>query len=122
MATHDVPIPPSDHSDSVSVHSVAQPGENVAPSLAKDAELITSQGNVITKDGTLVVTHESTSSLNNPFKDPEVREYYKGVYEDAKYECRHVFNADATWSEEEEKKVIRKLDMRGKNGHIIAQT
>ncbi|KAF1816976.1 MFS general substrate transporter [Eremomyces bilateralis CBS 781.70] len=46
----------------------------------------------------------------NPFADPQVRDYYIGVYEKAKYECRHAFDADATWTKEEEKKIIRKLD------------
>lgn len=46
----------------------------------------------------------------NPFKTPEVAERWMAVYEKAKYECRHVFDPALTWSEEDEKKIIRKLD------------
>ncbi|KAF1808376.1 allantoate permease [Eremomyces bilateralis CBS 781.70] len=46
----------------------------------------------------------------NPFEDPQIRDYYVGVYEKAKYECRHVFDAEATCTEEEEKKIVKKLD------------
>jgi len=48
----------------------------------------------------------------NPFLDPDVAEHWRQVYEDAEYECRHVFDPHLTWSEEEEKTVIRKLDWR----------
>lgn len=48
----------------------------------------------------------------NPFEDPDVAERWIATYEESKYECRHVFDPTITWSEEEEKKVIRKLDFR----------
>jgi hypothetical protein len=35
------------------------------------------------------------------------------VYEKAQYECRHVLDADLTWTKEEEKKLVRKLDWHG---------
>ncbi|KUI73399.1 hypothetical protein VM1G_09109 [Cytospora mali] len=47
---------------------------------------------------------------NNPFHDPEVVERWVATYEEVKYECRHVFDPTLAWSEEEEKKIIRKLD------------
>lgn len=69
---------------------------------------------MITKDGVVVSTEDSDHSLStNVFQDPEVRAYYVGVYEKAKYECRHVFDADLTWTKEEERKLVRKLDWRG---------
>ncbi|CAK7274547.1 hypothetical protein SEPCBS119000_006230 [Sporothrix epigloea] len=46
----------------------------------------------------------------NPFADPEVAEHWRGVYEKANYECRHVFDPSFTWAEEEERKLVRKLD------------
>jgi hypothetical protein len=49
---------------------------------------------------------------DNPFLDPDVEQYWKNVYEQSQYECRHVFDANATWTEEEEKAIIRKLDWR----------
>ncbi len=48
----------------------------------------------------------------NPFADPATAEHWRQVYEKSKYECRHVFDPSLTWSEEEEKKIVRKLDWR----------
>lgn len=86
-----------------------------APRVILDnAELVTARGNIVTKDGVVVSTEDSDTSLStNVFKDPEVRDYYVGVYEKAQYECRHIFDADLTWTKEEEKKIVRKLDWRG---------
>ncbi|KAI0593862.1 major facilitator superfamily domain-containing protein [Biscogniauxia sp. FL1348] len=47
---------------------------------------------------------------NNPFKDPTRAAHWKQVYEDSQYECRHVFDPTITWTEQEEKRIIRKLD------------
>ena len=49
---------------------------------------------------------------SNPFLDPKVAEHYRQIYEDAKYECRHVFDPSLEWTAEEEKNVVRKLDWR----------
>ncbi|KXJ87920.1 major facilitator superfamily domain-containing protein [Microdochium bolleyi] len=48
----------------------------------------------------------------NPFTKPDVAEYWKGVYDDAQYECRGAFDPKLEWTEEEEKQLIRKLDWR----------
>jgi hypothetical protein len=48
----------------------------------------------------------------NPFLDPEVSEHWRQAYEKSQYECRHVFDPTLTWSKEEEKKLIRRLDWR----------
>ena len=53
---------------------------------------------------------ESLALGKNPFLDPKVAEYWRGVYDNANYECRHVFEPLLTWSEEEERKLVRKLD------------
>lgn len=64
---------------------------------------------------------ESTSSISsrefskeskNPFEDLSVAEYYRNFYESCKYECRGVFDPEFTWTEEEGKNLIRKLDWR----------
>lgn len=59
-----------------------------------------------------VATADEDFAGKNPFSDPEVAAYWKGVYDDATYECRHVFDPNLTWSPEEEKRIIRKLDWR----------
>ncbi|KAL2826894.1 major facilitator superfamily domain-containing protein [Aspergillus cavernicola] len=66
------------------------------------------------KDGYHIETLEDDegSSQRNPFIDPEVAERYTLIYEKAEYECRHVFDPTLTWTREEEKAVIRKIDWR----------
>lgn len=88
-------------------------GGIVPRALLQDAELVTAEGNVITKDGVVSIEQSDKSLSTNIFSDPEVKAYYIKVYEKAKYECRHVFDADLTWTKEEEKKLVRKLDWRG---------
>lgn len=48
----------------------------------------------------------------NPFLDPVVAEHWRKVYEEADYECKDAFDPHVTWTEEEEKAVIRKIDFR----------
>jgi hypothetical protein len=48
----------------------------------------------------------------NPFLDPDVAAHWTAVYEASQYECRHVFDPELTWTEEEEKKLVRRLDWR----------
>lgn len=65
-----------------------------------------------------VVTNTSTSEVSsddyngNPFLDPQVAEHWRLTYEKSQYECRHVFDPTLTWSEEEEKRIVRRLDWR----------
>jgi len=87
--------------------------EVVTKDVLESAEVVTERGNVVTKDGIVVSARDSDSSLStNPFLDPEIEAHFIAVYEGAKYESRHVFDASLTWSKEEEKKLIRKLDWR----------
>ncbi|ODV77902.1 MFS general substrate transporter [Suhomyces tanzawaensis NRRL Y-17324] len=51
-------------------------------------------------------------SYNHIFRDPAVAEHYRGVYEKCEYECRHLFDPEYTWTKEEEKKVVWKLEWR----------
>ncbi len=48
----------------------------------------------------------------NPFLDPDVAEHWATVYEKSRYECRHVFDPSFTWTEEEERTLVRRLDWR----------
>ncbi|KAH8165214.1 hypothetical protein CIB48_g3022 [Xylaria polymorpha] len=48
----------------------------------------------------------------NPFSNPHVAAQWKKVYDDCQYECRYVFDPTVEWTEEEEKRVIRKVDWR----------
>ena len=61
-------------------------------------------------DGT--TSSEHSVDEKNPFSDPKVAEYYKGVYESSQYECRDAFDAELEWTPAEEKRIVRKLDAR----------
>ena len=70
----------------------------------------------IMKDGTWVSSEEADIGIeetaNNPFANPDVAVYWKRVYDEAHYECRHILNPKITWTEEEEKALVRKLDWK----------
>ncbi|ODV86306.1 hypothetical protein CANARDRAFT_197159 [[Candida] arabinofermentans NRRL YB-2248] len=53
-----------------------------------------------------------TLDSNNPFSNPVVEKHYAELYESTKYECRHHFDAKFTWTPEEEKNVVWKLEWR----------
>ncbi|KAI0814021.1 major facilitator superfamily domain-containing protein [Xylaria sp. FL0064] len=57
-------------------------------------------------------SEEDLSFKDNPFADPRSATQWKQVYDDCNYECRHVFDATLDWTEEEEKRIVRKLDWR----------
>ena len=104
----------TEDSDSISESRLEKTVSKVPGAVLKDAELVTEKGHVVTKDGVLISTHESDPNIkSNPFSDPEVKAYYIELYEKSQYECRHVFDAELTWTEEEEKKLVRKLDWHG---------
>lgn len=48
----------------------------------------------------------------NPFKDPSIAKYYTNLYESTKYESRGAFDPEFEWTKEEEKSVLRKIDLR----------
>lgn len=52
------------------------------------------------------------SDEKNPFRDPAIAQHWTEVYEKSQYECRHVFDPSLSWTEEEERRLIRKLDWR----------
>lgn len=53
---------------------------------------------------------EGEALLKNPFLDPDVADHWATVYEKSQYECRHVFDPTLAWTEEEENKLVVKLD------------
>jgi hypothetical protein len=52
------------------------------------------------------------SSDEHIFKDPTVANHWRGIYEKANYENRHRFDPEFIWTAEEEKKLVRKIDLR----------
>ncbi|CDO93559.1 unnamed protein product [Kluyveromyces dobzhanskii CBS 2104] len=59
-----------------------------------------------------VEQYSVSSSLDdfNIFKDPCIAQHYSEVYEKCEYECRHLFDPEFTWTKEEEKRVVWKID------------
>lgn len=55
---------------------------------------------------------DSVPDIENPFLETETAEYWRQVYENCQYECRHVFNPKLEWSAKEEKELVRKLDWK----------
>ncbi|KAK3360513.1 major facilitator superfamily domain-containing protein [Lasiosphaeria hispida] len=52
------------------------------------------------------------STEEHLFKDPTIADYWRGVYDKASYENRHRFDPEFQWTAEEEKKLVRKIDLR----------
>ncbi|KAF2825787.1 MFS general substrate transporter [Ophiobolus disseminans] len=52
------------------------------------------------------------SHEDHVFKDPVTAQYWREVYDRAQYEGRHRFDPSFTWAAEEEKRLVRKLDLR----------
>jgi hypothetical protein len=77
------------------------------------SKLITATGKRTPKYVEAFVGDENGAiNRDNPFLDPAVAARFAEVYEKSQYECRHVFDPHLTWTKEEEKRVIRKLDRR----------
>jgi hypothetical protein len=90
-------LPTAAQVDTVSIQSLDRIGDKPPQGLAKDAEHVTARENIISKDGVVFSSNDSDDSLaGNIFADPEVAAYYKDVYENAQYECRHVFDPTGT--------------------------
>lgn len=87
-----------------------------------NATLVTKSGIVISEDGVIIkdsdlaghkTDEESTGEkLPHVFKDPEVAEYYRNLYEKSQYECRGRFDPDFEWTPEEEKKIVWRLEYK----------
>ncbi|KAF8867334.1 allantoate permease [Acephala macrosclerotiorum] len=107
---------PNDEAEDIGRSPQDSEKKNVASNLPneKAKEGIAQNGTLATGDlvnqGLAVSDEESDASSKNIFVDPDVAAHYVSVYEKAHYECRHVFDPDLTWTKQEEKTVIRKLD------------
>jgi hypothetical protein len=80
-------------------------------------DALTSFSDPLPKDRDLIFNvsdsdEEGLALKKNPFLDPDVAEYWAAKYEKSQYECRQVFDPSFTWTEEEERKLVRKLDWR----------
>ncbi|EGW31204.1 uncharacterized protein SPAPADRAFT_72059 [Spathaspora passalidarum NRRL Y-27907] len=55
---------------------------------------------------------ESIADSSKKQYDPQVEEYYHKVYSSCNYECYSEFDPQFEWTEDEEKKIVKKLDYR----------
>ncbi|KAK6884880.1 putative transporter [Candida tropicalis] len=55
---------------------------------------------------------ESDQLAKNPFLDPKVAEYYGNLYKSSNYESYSAFDPHFEWTKEEEKKVVKKINIR----------
>ncbi|SCU95707.1 LAFA_0G01772g1_1 [Lachancea sp. 'fantastica'] len=77
------------------------------------AELSDDKNQIVVEDAEFETSsQESDNSNRNPFVDPYLEKYYRKVYADCEYECLHAFDPGFKWSQEEEKKLLRKVDWR----------
>ncbi|KAF4119913.1 Major Facilitator Superfamily [Geosmithia morbida] len=80
----------------------------------KDAPLKGSVDPEVTSAGQSTTDRDSQdgSSSTHIFSDPTVANWWRKRYEDAEYENRHRFDPSYTWKPEEERKLLRKIDLR----------
>ncbi|ODV80732.1 putative permease [Suhomyces tanzawaensis NRRL Y-17324] len=65
---------------------------------------------IVVSDSHIDLESSNDLSENHIFKDPEVAEYYRQLYDKTQYECRDWFDPDFTYTKQEERKVVRKND------------
>jgi hypothetical protein len=83
--------------------------EKVAPTAGLDSKDFSNTA--LSQDATSsdASNDQERAAGDHVFSDPKVAEYWRGVYENAQYECRHRFDPSATWALEEEKKLRRRV-------------
>ncbi|KAK6459991.1 putative allantoate permease [Scheffersomyces coipomensis] len=67
---------------------------------------------LINSDVETITSSVDSVDSKNPFLDPIVADHYRQLYENSKYECRSAFDPALEWTQEEETKLVRKLDFR----------
>lgn len=88
-------------------------GDAVERSVTLDPEKINA-----TADPAADTDSQSVGDLDGPnsrqhvFSDPLAAEHWRNIYEKAGYENRHRFDPEFTWTAEDERKLVRKVDLR----------
>nr|UYO77175.1 major facilitator superfamily transporter (MSF) [Trichoderma calamagrostidis] len=66
-----------------------------------------------TTETSLERSNEMFGSIDShAFSDPAMAEHWRQIYEKANYENRHRFDPQFTWTAEEEKRLVKKIDLR----------
>lgn len=88
-------------------------GDAVEHSITLDPEKIKATTNRATEaDSQGGDDLDGPNSRNHVFSDPLAAEHWRNIYEKAEYENRHRFDPEFTWTAEDERKLVRKVDLR----------
>ncbi|KAL1901221.1 hypothetical protein Cpir12675_000587 [Ceratocystis pirilliformis] len=104
-------LKPRDGADSYSSrHEDDSKAPNITSAPSKrTSSIATSSSHDVVSQAT---PHILGSTPNHAFSSPSMAEYWRGVYDKAQYENRHRFDPTFEWTADEEKKLIRKIDIR----------
>ncbi|EGW31268.1 uncharacterized protein SPAPADRAFT_154163 [Spathaspora passalidarum NRRL Y-27907] len=94
--------------NSTEIYPEKERAESIADSSKKQYDSV----NITSVDSNSSDDSEKNQLVKNPFLDPKVEEYYRQVYSESNYESYSAFDPHFTWEEEEEKKLVRKLNYR----------
>lgn len=98
-----------DSKDSHNEYADSQPSHGTNEMKLKAQPTVLESRDGVTSDD---ITTGSAGTGGNPFSDPDVAERYRQVYDKAHYECRHLFDPELTWTEEEERRLVKRTDWR----------
>lgn len=103
---------PTNH-DSKDTKEVASPSPKIFADEKKktDTGLSSSDSGSVSQES-LVDADGYGSTNDHIFSDPAVADHWRTTYENVNYENRHRFDPSFTWSAEEERKLVNKIDRR----------
>nr|UWK20152.1 major facilitator superfamily transporter (MSF) [Trichoderma cf. fertile] len=77
-----------------------------------DIAVLSSQGSSVMEEAPERKDEPFGSTDDHIFSDPAMATHWRQIYEKARYENRHRFDPEFTWMAEEEKRLVRKIDLR----------
>ena len=92
-------------------NSLISEDKTPTPDLSHD-DAFMEKAKISISEVSLVSENETNAKSTNPFFDHDTAQYYRDLYEKTKYECRSHFDPEFVWTEREEKKVVRILNVR----------
>ena len=98
-----------------SANTTSSPASSFSPDNKVHYDEVTAFSDPIPKDRDLTSNlsdsdEDGLALEKNPFLDPDVAEHWSLVYEKSQYECRSAFDPTYTWTADEEKAVVWKLE------------
>ncbi|KKP02020.1 major facilitator superfamily transporter [Trichoderma harzianum] len=93
-------------------HSTAETPKDGKQADILDIAVLSSQGSSVTEEAPVRQKEPFGSTDDHPFADPVMATHWRDIYEKANYENRHRFDPEFKWTAEEEKRLVRKIDLR----------